>query len=120
MNGGRGGGHGEHELLIHKPITPGMVLHTTADRYAAIVSKAGMNVFIRLISVDDSGETVLEQYWSSIMVGEATGGNQGGPIPDHTFPEDARERLVGTMTLTSTRDLNLPGYACFRTGRSSM
>ncbi|MCW2523721.1 MAG: dehydratase [Frankiales bacterium] len=104
MVNGRGGGHGEHELIYHQPITPGMTLHTTADRYAVITSKAGMNVFVRLISVDDSGQTVLEQYWSAINVGEVTGGNQGGPMPDHTFPEAARERLVGTKTVTSTRD----------------
>jgi acyl dehydratase len=104
VGNGRGGGHGEHELLIHRPIEPGMVLHTTADRYAVITSKAGMNVFIRLISVDDAGDVVLEQYWSSIMLGEVTGGDQGGKVPDHTFPEEARSRLVGTTTLMSTRD----------------
>src|SRR3978361_2246863 len=38
MENGRGGGHGEHELIYHKPITPGMTLHTTADRYAVITS----------------------------------------------------------------------------------
>jgi acyl dehydratase len=104
MASGRGGGHGEHELIIHKPITPGTVLHTTADRYSVVVSKAGMNIFIRLISVDDAGETVLEQYWSSIALGPVTGGTQGGPMLDHTFPEDARGRLVGAMTVAATRD----------------
>jgi acyl dehydratase len=104
MVGGRGGGHGEHVLIYHKLITPGMTLHTTADRYAVVTSKAGMNVFVRLLSVDDAGETVLEQYWSTINVGEVTGGDQGGPVPDHTFPEDARSRLVGSRTITSTRD----------------
>ena len=104
MVNGRGGGHGEHELVIHKPIMPGTVLHTTADNYSVVVSKAGMNVFTRLISVDDAGETVLEQYWSSIQVGEATGGDQGATMPDHLFPEEARSRLVGTMALQTTRD----------------
>jgi hypothetical protein len=83
--GGRGGGHGEHDLYIRRPISPGMALHTTADRYAVVVSKAGMNVFTRLMSVDDDGQLVIEQYWSSIMTGEATGGNQGGEMPDQTF-----------------------------------
>jgi acyl dehydratase len=104
MVGGRGGGHGEHDLFIHQPITPGMVLHTTCERYSVVVSKAGMNVFLRLVSIDDEGAPVLEQYWSSIRVGEVTGGNQGGPIPDHTFPESARANLVGTMKLSTTRD----------------
>jgi acyl dehydratase len=104
MAGGRGGGHGEHDLYIRRPITPGMALHTTADRYAVVVSKAGMNVFTRLMSVDDDGQLVIEQYWSSIMVGEATGGNQGPDMPDHTFPEAARSRKVGTMSLPTTDD----------------
>jgi acyl dehydratase len=102
--GGRGGGHGEHDLYIRRPISPGMALHTTADRYAVVVSKAGMNVFTRLMSVDDDGQLVIEQYWSSIMTGEATGGNQGGEMPDHTFPEQARSRKVGTMSIPTTHD----------------
>jgi acyl dehydratase len=81
-----------------------MLLHTTADRYAVVVSKGGMNVFNRLMSVDDDGEPVLEQYWSTMNVGETTGGSQGPTMPDHTFPEEARSSLVGTMTLTTTRD----------------
>lgn len=102
--GGRGGGHGEHDLYIRRPISPGMALHTTADRYAVVASKAGMNVFTRLLSVDDDGHLVIEQYWSSIVVGEATGGNQGPEMPDHTFPEQARARKVGTMSLPTTHD----------------
>jgi len=102
--GGRGGGHGEHDLYLHRPISPGMALHTTADRYAVVVSKAGMNVFTRLMSVDDDGQLVIEQYWSSIMTGEAAGGNQGPEMPDHSFPEEARARKVGTMSLPTTHD----------------
>jgi acyl dehydratase len=102
--GGRGGGHGEHDLYIRRPIAPGMALHTTADRYSIVVSKAGMNVFTRLLSVDDDGQLVIEQYWSSIMVGQAAGGNQGPEMSDHTFPESARARKVGTMSLPTTHD----------------
>jgi acyl dehydratase len=104
MDGGRGGGHGEHDLYFRRPISPGMALHTTADRYAVVVSKAGMNVFTRLMSVDDDGQVVIEQYWSSIFVGQAAGGNQGPDMPDHTFPESARARKVGTMSLPTTHD----------------
>jgi acyl dehydratase len=56
------------------------------------------------MSVDDDGQLVIEQYWSSIMTGEATGGNQGGEMPDHIFPEEARSRKVGTMSLPTTYD----------------
>ncbi|HTX27237.1 MAG TPA: MaoC/PaaZ C-terminal domain-containing protein [Streptosporangiaceae bacterium] len=102
--GGRGGGHGEHDLYFHRPISPGMALHTTADRHAVVVSKAGMNIFTRLMSVDDDGQLVIEQYWSAIVTGEATGGNHGAEMPDHAFPEEARSRKVGTMSLATTKD----------------
>jgi acyl dehydratase len=104
MEGGRGGGHGEHELFIHKPLRPGMTLHTTADLYSVVTSKAGLNVFVRLLSADDDGDPVLEQYWSSISLGEVTGGDQGPPMPNHTFPEEARSALVGQLTVSTTRD----------------
>ncbi len=104
LENARSGGHGEHELFIRKPITPGMMLHTTADIYSVVTSKAGMNIFTRLLSVDDAGETVLEQYWSTIMTGPVEGGNQGPVMPDHTFPEEARDKLVGQMTIQTTRD----------------
>jgi acyl dehydratase len=63
-----------------------------------------MNIFTRLMSVDDDGQLVIEQYWSAIIVGEATGGNQGAEMPDHTFPEAARSSKVGTMSLATTKD----------------
>ena len=56
-----------------------MALHTTADRYAVVVSKAGMNVFTRLLSTADDGQLVIEQYRSSIMVGQAAGNASSFP-----------------------------------------
>ena len=47
---------------------------------------------------------MIEQYWSTINVGEVTGGNQGPAMPDHTFPEEARSKPVGSMTIHTTRD----------------
>ena len=102
--GMRGGVHGEHDLYIRKPIVPGMSIHTTSERVAVVPSKAGMNVFPLLRSVDDDGDVVIEQYWSTMMMGKATGEARGTPPPDHTFPEEARDRLVGRATVTTTRD----------------
>jgi len=102
--GARGGVHGTHDLYIHEPIRPGMHLHTTAEHCSVVVSKAGMNIVVRLASRDDDGHPVIEQFWSSLMRGETTGGDQGTPLADHTFPESAREHPVGTMSLPTTRD----------------
>ncbi|HEY3943370.1 MAG TPA: MaoC/PaaZ C-terminal domain-containing protein [Acidimicrobiales bacterium] len=102
--GARGGVHGEHDLYIHRPIEPGMDLHTVAERCSVVTSKAGMNTFVRLVSTDDAGDPVITQYWSAMSMGEVTGGDQGSPPPDHSFPDEARERPVGTVSLATTRD----------------
>jgi acyl dehydratase len=102
--GGRGAGHGEHDLYIHRVPQPGTRLWTTAELSSVVASKAGMNVFSRVTSVDADGNLVYEQYWSSMYVGPVTGGSQGREIADHTFPEQARSRKVGEMALATTAD----------------
>ena len=56
LHGSAGRVHGTYDLYIHKPITPGTHLHTTADRCAVTASKAGMSVTVRLLSHDDDGD----------------------------------------------------------------
>jgi acyl dehydratase len=100
----RGGVHGEHDLYIHSPVVPGGHLHTQAERWCVTTSKPGMSVTVRLTSTDDDGRLLLEQYWSSLLLGEVSGGDQGPPLADHSFPDAARDRLVGTVLVQTTRD----------------
>jgi acyl dehydratase len=102
--GQQGGVHGEHDLHIRKAMVPGTWLHTVSSRSAVVCSKAGMNVFVKLETTDDAGDIVLEQYWSSLLRGPVTGGDQGEPLQDHSFPEDARARQIGSVILPTTRD----------------
>ena len=104
LEGSIGGVHGTHDLYIHKRVEPGTQLHTTGQRCTVTTGKAGMNVVVRLESRDDSGEVVVEQYWSSLMRGPVTGGDRGDKLADHSFPESARAELVGTLSLPTTRD----------------
>jgi acyl dehydratase len=104
LEGIRGGVHGEHDLYIHAPVVPGSHLHTMAERWCVTTSKPGMTVTVRLISTDDDGRLVFEQYWSSLLLGEVSGGDQGPPLTDHSFPDDARDNLVGTAVVQTTRD----------------
>ncbi len=104
LEGHRGGVHGEHDLYVYKPMVPGTWLHSVSQRSAVVCSNAGMNVFMKLVTTDDAGDVVLEQYWSSLMMGEVTGGDQGTPPPSHSFPEHARRRLMGSISLPTTRD----------------
>jgi acyl dehydratase len=102
--GGNAAGHGEHDLYIHSIPKPGTVLRTTSEVSSVVVNKVGMNIFSRLTHVDEAGNLVYEQFWSTIHVGPVIGGNQGRLIPDHTFPAAARSRRIGTMVLGTTAD----------------
>jgi acyl dehydratase len=104
LRGSVGRVHGSYDLHIHKPITPGTRLHTTADRCAVTASKAGMSVTVRLLSHDDAGELTVEQYWSTLLRGPVTGGDQGERLAGFTFPELARANRIGSVSLPTTRD----------------
>jgi acyl dehydratase len=102
--GSTGGVHGTHDLYIHRPIAPGMRLHTTSERCSVVTSSAGMNIVTKLVSRDEAGTVFVEQYWSSLMRGPVSGGDRGAAMPDHSFPEEARKDLVGSLKLATTRD----------------
>jgi acyl dehydratase len=99
-----GGVHGEHDIRIHKPVEVGRWCHTVGEFQAVVCSSAGMNVYMRLSTTDDEGAELLEQYWSLLYRGTVTGGDRGTPPTDHSFPEGARLRPVGSARLTTTRD----------------
>ena len=96
--------HGEHEIVIHKPITPGTRIRTTAERVGAIPTKAGMVVVQRVHAVDETGELLVEQHWVSMLIGAAHGAARGTPASDHSPPQEAPPTLVGRVVLATTRD----------------
>jgi acyl dehydratase len=96
--------HGEHEILIHKPITPGIRIRTTVERVGAIPTKAGMVVVQRVSAVDEAGELLVEQHWISMLIGAARGEARGAPAPDLSVVDDASKALVGRVTLDTTAD----------------
>jgi acyl dehydratase len=104
LEGGRSAGHGEHDLYIHRQVPPGTVLYTSAQLNSIVVNKIGMNLVSRVTSVDDEGRLVFEQYWSTMMKGPVTGGDQGPEPADHAFPQEARSRHVATVDLATTPD----------------
>jgi acyl dehydratase len=96
--------HGEHEIVIHKPITPGTRIQTTAERIGVIPTKAGMVVVQRVSALDEVGALLVEQHWISMLIGAATGEGRGTPAPDRSLPDGAKGSLVGRLVLETTRD----------------
>jgi acyl dehydratase len=94
----RGGAHGQHDAVVHRPLRPGERLRTWVQGWSG--RPAGRNALATLYlpTYDDSDELVAEQWWSFIYF-DATCEVAGHTLPDHSFPAEARERLVGVYDI---------------------
>lgn len=94
-----GGVHGQHDVVVHRPIVPGEALRTWAEAHGSRPAGRNALVTLRYVTLDAAGEVVAEQWWSTIYLG-TTCAEAGAPQPAHAFPEDARQRPVGTYSVT--------------------
>lgn len=92
-----GGVHGEHDIVLHRPIVPGEPLRTWVEGHGARPAGRNCLVTLRYSTMDARGELVAEQWWTTVYLG-TTCDPTGGGAPDHGFPADARERPIGTST----------------------
>ncbi len=104
IKGARGGVHAEHELRFWNPVRPGMAVQWQASTHSARQTPAGAIVTLRFLVSDLEGTPLVEHLWSSIHVGGVIEGDLGSPPADHTFPDAARQRLLGTHAVDVTRD----------------
>lgn len=88
------GVHGEHDIVLHRPIVPGESLHIFVDGHGARPAGHNALVTLRYSAFDRRGELVAEQWWTTVYLG-ITCDVAGEPAPDHAFPEDARDRPIG-------------------------
>jgi len=92
----RGGVHGEHDIVLHRPVTPGESLDTWAQICAMRTTRAGTQVAVHLEQVDGDGHLAVEQWWTMVLLG-LDGMPEFGPMPaDHRFPEGARTNALGS------------------------
>jgi acyl dehydratase len=89
-----GGVHGEHDVLLHRPIVPGERLQTWVAGHGSRPAGRNALVTLRYVTVDADGAVVAEQWWSTVYLG-VTCDVAGAPPPEHTFPDVARRRPVG-------------------------
>ena len=85
--------HAEHDMHFHKPLVPGMVLTSEGEQHSVRGSRSGSRVTVRVVTDDAEGELVLEQF-STMFVRGMQAEDRGPDRPDHTFPDDARQRPV--------------------------
>jgi acyl dehydratase len=89
-----GGVHGEHDVVVHRPIVPGEPLRTWVEGHGARPAGRNAAITVRYSSVDAADALVAEQWWTTVYLG-TTCEPAGEPAPLHAFPDDARQRPIG-------------------------
>ncbi len=99
-----GGVHGEHDIVLHRPIEPGEPLRIWVEGHGA--RQAGRNalVTLRYTALDHHDSVVAEQWWTTVYLG-AVCEAVGDPPPDHAFPPAARDRPTGIYAVTVDDDM---------------
>jgi acyl dehydratase len=94
----RGGVHGEHDILLHRPLVPGEPLQTWSQISAVRTTSAGTQVVMTFDQVDRHGAVVVEQWWTMILLGLKGMADLGVTPAEHRFPDEARAHPLGTVS----------------------
>ncbi|AGB22734.1 acyl dehydratase [Mycobacterium sp. JS623] len=92
----RGGVHGEHDIVIHRPLVPGERLDTSSWLSAVRTSRAGTQIVVQFEQVGADDAVAVEQWWTMVLLGLHGVADLGTMPADHRFPGDARARSLGT------------------------
>jgi acyl dehydratase len=90
--------HGEQDIWFHQPLVPGMTLRSRAIAHSTRVGSTGTRFAIKLVSDDESGDPVLEQYFTLFLRGLGGGTDLGPDTPEHALPPGASEHPIATVT----------------------
>jgi acyl dehydratase len=104
IRGASGSVHGEHDVFFWAPIRPGMTLQWDAGLHAMKQTAGGVISAQRILVADLDGTPLVEHFWSNFHIGGTIDGDVGPDLPDHTFPEGARDRPMGSQIVPVDRD----------------
>jgi len=103
IEGVRGGVHAEHDLWLHRPLQPGADVTWEVTPSCAQPTRAGVLVAQHIV-ISDARGPVIEHFWTTLFMGGSITEPLGTPLVEHTFPELAREHVVGTHRFAIARD----------------
>jgi acyl dehydratase len=104
IRGARGSVHGEQDVFYWGAVKPGMPLRWQARTSGARQTRGGVAVTQSILITDADGAPLVEHLWSNFHIGATIDADFGDAGVDHTFPEEARTRLLGSRTVTVDRD----------------
>jgi acyl dehydratase len=101
----RGGVHGEHDIVMHRPLIPGERLDTSSWISAVRTSRAGTQIVVQFEQVGADGTVAVEQWWTMVLLGLHGVADLGTMPADHRFPDDARARPLGSASQHVDKDV---------------
>jgi acyl dehydratase len=94
----RGGVHGEHDIVLHRPLVADEPLDTWSQISAVRTSRAGTHVVVHLEQSDAEGRIAVEQWWTMVLLGLNGVADLGSMPTDHRFPDHARANPLGSTS----------------------
>jgi acyl dehydratase len=80
------GVHGQHELVLLRPLEPGERLTGWVEAYSLKPARSNLRVTFRHPAYDEDGELVAEQFWTTVLLG-TTAEAEGPDLPDYSMAE---------------------------------
>lgn len=99
-----GGVHGEHDVVVHRPIVPGERLRIWVAQHGTRPAGRNALVTLRYAALDAHDAVVAEQWWTTVYLG-TTCDASGDAAPEHAFPDDARARPIGSYSVEVDDDM---------------
>ena len=99
-----GGVHGEHDVVLHRPIRPGEPLRIRVSGQGASPRGRNTMVTLRYVALDNDDTVVAEQWWTTVYLG-VTADGIGDPAPDHAMRAESRDRPVGSYVVDIDDDM---------------
>jgi acyl dehydratase len=94
----RGGLHGQHDIVLHRPLIPDERLDTWSQISAVRTIRAGTQVVLHMEQFDAHGELAVEHWWTTVLLGLQSMADVGSMPRDHRFPDSARRNPIGSTT----------------------
>ena len=100
----RSGVHGQHDLLLHRPISSTEELRTFVDTHSARPSRDNLRVTLHHSVLDERDTLVAEQWWTTVLLG-TTAGPTGPDLPDYSFAADDDATAVAEDVVRIDEDM---------------
>ena len=89
--------HAEQDMHFHAPLVPGRELVTFAEAYSLRSGRMGTRFTMRVVSADEAGAPVVEQFATMLIRGVEPGEDAGPTPPSHGFPPEAKAAKLASV-----------------------